>query len=141
MKHQICKQCIHMDDTHCICGGEWISNMCVRDTSLEDACTTSQEYLNIWKKKAGKDWGYCHREIVGSREWWEFFKEKKNTYFSSLSPQWQDHLMSNSQELQKQIIEVPLVSDSGIEVFFFLEKDDQSLLKKLRKIAERIANE
>lgn len=138
--HKICDTCIHMDTIHCICGGEWIDNFCYADESIEDACSTPQEYLTLLSKKSGTNFSFWAGDLVSSRECYEDYEINKK-YFHLLSENRQQHLISNSKEFNQSIIEVAIEIEEGIMVFFFIEDNETSLLKSLRKSMKILSSE
>ena len=142
--HKQCEICIHMESAHCICGGEWIDNFCWADKSVEDACSSPKEYLTLLSRKSGRDFSFWVGDLISSREWHEYFYEELDTdkkYFSSIPKEYQNHLISNSKEFNQPIIEVAVEIEDGILVCFFIEDDEASLLKRLRKSIEIMSSE
>ena len=41
MEHKICNTCVHMKNTHCVCGGEWLP---ITDWRKVDHCEFDNSY-------------------------------------------------------------------------------------------------
>lgn len=137
MKHEICRQCIHMKEMHCLCGSLWNNESCIQDLDWKKTATTPQEYLTLVARFQGAGFQFMIGDLIGSRQKAEYFSEpapEGTSYFSLLSAEDKYHLENNAKEFNLSIFEIVLPkSNDDILVLFLLSKDEKSLLENLKR--------